>query len=396
MRAASFRGSGIQFALGARYPPLVDFGRQILDFNGTRIEGALPFAVCESFEELRPMLRDGARHFARGGAIGFWSYEAARAWEPRGWSRFPAEDDWESPPLRLVFFEELRRGVSPPPQLEAPILREVPDEEMARRFYTDGVVRIKELIGAGDIYQANLTHRFELGTARLPWEVYERLRALGGAPRGALLEWDDFAVVSNSPETFLSLRDGVLESMPIKGTIARGNVPAEDEELREQLRRSVKDRAENVMIVDLLRNDLGRVCEFGSVHVPALCEVATFPTLHHLVSTVRGTLRRDLEPLDAFCAAFPCGSITGAPKMRAMQILSELEPVARGVSMGAVGYFGFDGTMEWSVAIRTATLRNGVARFHAGGGIVADSDPERELEEMRLKARALWSALLSP
>ena len=339
------------------------------------------------------MLRDGARHFARGGAIGFWSYEAARAWEPRGWSRFPAEDDWESPPLRLVFFEELRRGVSPPPQLEAPVLRGVPDDEATRRFYVDGVEHIKELIAAGDIYQANLTHRFEVETVRLPWQVYERLRALGTAPRGALLEWDDFAVASNSPETFLSLRDGILESKPIKGTIARGNMPAEDAELKEQLSRSAKDRAENVMIVDLLRNDLGRVCDFGSVHVPALCEVATFPTLHHLVSTVRGTLRRDLEPLDAFCAAFPCGSITGAPKMRAMQILSELEPVARGVSMGAVGYFGFDGTMEWSVAIRTATLRNGVARFHAGGGIVADSEPERELEEMRLKARALWSAL---
>ncbi|BCM89883.1 aminodeoxychorismate synthase component 1 [Abditibacteriota bacterium] len=374
------------------YPPLVDFGRQILDFNGTRIEGASPYAVCESFAELRPMLNEGARRFPRGGAIGFWSYEAARVWEPRFWVR-QRTDDWELPPFRLVFFGELKRETSPPSQLESPLLRSVPDDEKTRHFYTSGVERIKEYIAAGDIYQANLTHRFELESSYSPRHIYEQLRALGPAPRGALLEWSDFAVVSNSPETFLSFHERVLESKPIKGTIARGSTPEEDKQLQAQLSHSAKDRAENVMIVDLLRNDLGRVCEFGSVHVPALCEIETFPTLHHLVSTVRGTLRHDLEPLDAFCAAFPCGSISGAPKMRAMQILSELEPVTRGVSMGAIGYFGFDGTMEWSVAIRTATLKDGVARFHAGGGIVADSVPELELQEMQLKARALWSCL---
>ncbi|RYX84881.1 aminodeoxychorismate synthase component I [bacterium] len=370
----------------------MDFGRQILDFNGTRIEGALPFAVCESFAELRPMLQEAAQRFPNGGAIGYWSYEAAHAWEPRLWAQ-TRRDDWQLPPFRLVFCSELKRSISPPPQQQAPLLCLVPDEAETRRFYTSGVQRIKDFIAAGDIYQANLTHRFEVETAHAPFHVYERLRALGAAPRAALLEWDDFAVVSNSPETFLSLHDGVLESKPIKGTIARGSTPDEDEQLQQQLSHSAKDRAENVMIVDLLRNDLGRVCDFGSVHVPSLCEIETFPTLHHLVSTVRGTLRRDLQPLDAFCAAFPCGSITGAPKMRAMQILSELEPFTRGVSMGAIGYFGFDGTMEWSVAIRTATLKDGIARFHAGGGIVADSLPELELEEMQLKARALWSSL---
>ncbi len=378
--------------MSARYPEFVDFGRQILDFNGTRIEGAFPFAVCESFAELRPMLREAAHRFPRGGAIGFWSYEAARAWESRFWSQ-KRTDNWPLPPFRLVFFGELKRAASPPPQLEAPILRAVPDDEKSRHFYVSGVERVKEFIAAGDIYQANLTHRFERETRHSPFHLYERLRALGAAPRGALLEWSDFAVVSNSPETFLSLHDGILESKPIKGTIARGSTPEEDKRLQNELSHSAKDRAENVMIVDLLRNDLGRVCEFGSVQVPALFEIETFPTLHHLVSTVRGTLRPDLEPLDAFCAAFPCGSISGAPKMRAMQILSQLEPVTRGASMGAIGYFGFDGTMEWSVAIRTATLKDGLARFHAGGGIVADSDPELELEEMRLKARALWSSL---
>ncbi len=345
----------------------MDFGRLQLDFNGTRICGARPFAVCEVFAELRPMLRDAATRFPLGGAIGFWTYEAAREWEPRAWSNFPSTF---LPSFRLVFFEELNRTIAPQPTVEAPTLVRVPDDQNAREFYLSGVERIKQFIAAGDIYQVNLTHRFEVATRRSPSQIYERLRAFGSAPRGALLEWDDFSIVSNSPETFLSLRNGVLESKPIKGTIARGSTAEEDEQRKVELSNSAKDRAENVMIVDLLRNDLGRVCEFGSVCVPTLCEVETFPTLHHLVSTVRGKLRRELEPLDAFVAAFPCGSITGAPKMRAMQILSELEPVARGVSMGAIGYFGFDGSMEWSVAIRTATIQNGVARFHAGGGIV--------------------------
>ena len=368
----------------------MDFGRQQLDFNGTRIEGACPFAVCEDFDSLPAMLADGARRFPLGGALGFWSYEAAQKWEPHAWS---TQQSSTLPAFRLVFYRELKRTQSPLSTVEKPVLNNVPDEQNTRGFYLSGVERIKSLIAQGDIYQANLTHRFELETAHSPEQVYERLRALGSAPRGALLEWNDFSVVSNSPETFLTLRSGVLESKPIKGTIARGQTPEEDEQLKTQLQNSVKDRAENVMIVDLLRNDLGRVCEFGSVCVPALWEIETFPTLHHLVSTVRGKLKPELSALDAFRAAFPCGSITGAPKMRAMQILSELEPVARGASMGAIGYFGFDGSMEWSVAIRTLTLVGKRATFHAGGGIVADSVAELELEEMRLKARALWSAL---
>jgi len=372
----------------------VDFGRATLDFNGTRISGAGPYAVCESIEELPSLLRGGARQFPSGGTIGFWSYEAARDWEPRAWARF-GESGW--PRLRLVFFREIVRTPIPLPEAWNCPLEAVPDDEARRGFYTQGVGRIREFIARGDIYQANLTHRFEMETPHSPRGVYERLRAMGAAPRGALLEWDDFSLVSNSPETFLTLRGDVLESKPIKGTIARGRSVEEDAERKVQLRTSEKDRAENVMIVDLIRNDLGRVCEFGSVQVPSLWEIETFPTLHHLVSTVRGTLRRDCDALDAFRAAFPCGSITGAPKLRAMQILSELEPVPRGASMGAIGYFAWhDGRvdeMEWSVAIRTATMVGKRATFHAGGGIVADSIASSEYEEMQLKARALWNAL---
>jgi para-aminobenzoate synthetase component 1 len=263
----------------------------------------------------------------------------------------------------------------------------------ATREYVKAIARILEFIAAGDIYQANYTQRFFRVLPCSPRELYERLRAHNPSPFAAFLEWDDFAVVSNSPEKFLSLRNRVLEARPIKGTTRRGQNREEDERLRQQLHSNAKDRAENVMIVDLLRNDLGRVCEFGSVSVPSLFEVQTFPALHHLVSTVHGTLREDCDAVDAIRAAFPCGSITGAPKIRAMQILDELEPVRRGIAMGAIGYFAFNGDMDWNVAIRTVTCKNGQAFFHAGGGIVADSNPRDEYAEMRLKASAIEAAL---
>jgi para-aminobenzoate synthetase component 1 len=202
-----------------------------------------------------------------------------------------------------------------------------------------------------------------------------------------------FFDVSQSPERFLRLEGSTLTAQPIKGTARRGNTQEEDKYAKEALRNSTKDRAENVMIVDLLRNDLGRVCQWGSVRVPQLFEVQSFPTLHHLVSTVTGELRPERCGVDAIQACFPCGSITGAPKIRAMQIIDELEPVRRGVAMGAIGYFGFNGDMDWNVAIRTITCENNTAYFHVGGGIVADSTPQDEYSEMLLKAQALRAAL---
>ena len=370
----------------------MDFGRQVLDFGTRRISGENPFLIAENLDFLSSQLENAARQFPNGGAMGFWSYEAAQAFEPRAFPVFAAKKQ-VLPAFRLVFYENLRFDPLPPVAAAPPILKSSPDDVKIRNSYLKNVERIKRLIAAGDIYQANLTHQFELPCEKSPAQIYENLRALGHAPRAAFLEWDDFSVVSNSPETFLTLQNGVLESKPIKGTIARGKTPEEDEKLQIQLVNSAKNRAENVMIVDLLRNDLGRVCEFGSVEVPELCALQTLPTLHHLVSTVRGKIRPDCSPLEAFGACFPCGSITGAPKIRAMQILNELETTPRGVSMGAIGYFGFDGSMEWSVAIRTATFHNSRAHFHVGGGIVADSQPEEEYEEMRLKARALYSAI---
>jgi para-aminobenzoate synthetase component 1 len=341
-------------------------------------------------------LNEAALKFPDGGAIGFWSYEAASLFEPR--LKLRVDDHF--PLFRLVFYEKLRCEMHVPSRLirrRQPLqLKPIPDFPTAREFYCNGVDEIKKLIAAGDIYQANLTHKFAIPTRFLSSTIYGRLNNIfpfGPAPRSALLEWDDFSVVSNSPETFLTLQNGVLESKPIKGTIARGIEEREDAARKQELQNSMKDRAENVMIVDLLRNDLGRVCEYGSVHVPQLFQIETFPTLHHGVSVVRGRLRANCDALAAFGAAFPCGSITGAPKIRAMEILSQLETAPRGVSMGAIGYFGFDGNMEWSVAIRTATIRDKTATFNVGGGIVTDSQPQSEYDEMRLKARALWSAL---
>jgi para-aminobenzoate synthetase component I len=204
-------------------------------------------------------------------------------------------------------------------------------------------------------------------------------------------------VVSASPERFLRVkaRDDVrvVEAWPIKGTRPRGSNPEEDARLRAELLTSEKDRAENIMIVDLLRNDLGRVCHYGSVEVTELCALEEHPTLYHLVSKVRGVMREGITAGALVRAAFPCGSITGAPKIRAMEIISEIESNPRGLSMGALGYFSFDGSIDLNVAIRTMTVRDSVTRFNVGGGIVADSCPSLEYEESLVKARALLKAV---
>jgi para-aminobenzoate synthetase component 1 len=199
--------------------------------------------------------------------------------------------------------------------------------------------------------------------------------------------------VSASPERFVKVTDGEVETRPIKGTRPRGSTSEEDRRLAEELRLSAKDRAENVMIVDLLRNDLGRVCDFGSVRVPRVCEVESFRFVHHLVSEVRGRLRPDQTPLDLLRAAFPGGSVTGAPKVRAMEIIAELEPTARGPYCGCLGYIGFDGAMDTNILIRTFTAAQGWWQFPVGGGIVADSDPQREYEETLHKGAGLLRAL---
>jgi para-aminobenzoate synthetase component 1 len=252
--------------------------------------------------------------------------------------------------------------------------------------YADGFAAIKRYIHDGDCYQVNYAQRFEASVEGGPWNAYRRLRAVNPAPYGAYLHLPFGQVLSCSPEQFLQVARGRVRTRPIKGTRPRGETRSLDEALRTELRLSEKDRAENLMIVDLLRNDLGKACRPGSIRVPKLFVLESFATVHHLVSEVTGRLRVGLDSLDLLAGAFPGGSITGAPKHRAMQIIAELEPDRRDVYCGSIGYLSFDGSMDTNIAIRTALWRGGEVRFHAGGGIVADSEVGDEYYETLVKA----------
>jgi para-aminobenzoate synthetase component 1 len=268
-----------------------------------------------------------------------------------------------------------------------------PTSTFSRDAYLRAVVTVKEHLARGDVYQVNLSQRFAVRPTAAPQTLYARLRALSAAPFGAYLDCGELVVLSASPELFLRLDGDTIETRPMKGTRPRGATPAEDAALAAELRASAKDRAENVMIVDLLRNDLGRICVVGSVHVPELFVVEQYPTVHQLVSTVRGRLRPGLGAIDALRVCLPGGSVTGAPKLRAMEIITALEGRARGVYCGAIGYIGFDGAMCASVAIRIIVLARGTAFVQVGGGIVADSDPATEYAETLHKARGAFAAL---
>jgi len=262
------------------------------------------------------------------------------------------------------------------------------------RNYLEAVGRVREYIFAGDIFQANLSQRFEAPLRESPWAFYSRLRRRNPAPFAAFLETRDASVVSASPERFLHVdRSGLVETRPVKGTRPRGVGPEHDAALGQALAESAKDRAENLMIVDLMRNDLSRVCAPGTVRVSELFSLERYATVHHLVSTVVGHLEPGYDALHLLRAAFPGGSITGAPKLRAMEIIAELEPSQRSVYCGSIGYFSVTGDLDTSIAIRTAVVRDGRVYFSAGGGIVADSDPEQEYRETLDKARALIDAL---
>ena len=270
---------------------------------------------------------------------------------------------------------------------------------LTRDEYLAAVRRIKEYIAAGDIYQANLTQRLACVLPELttPESIFCRLRRNHPAPFAAFIRRGEDTVVSASPERFLRVGtlecERYVEAWPIKGTRARGANGEEDAAFSAELLASEKDRAENIMIVDLLRNDLGRVSRYGSIKVMELCALEEHPTLFHLVSKVRGTLRNEVTAGDLLRAAFPCGSITGAPKIRALEIINEVETAPRGLSMGALGYFSFDGSLDLNVAIRTMVIKDSTAQFNVGGGIVADSCPALEYEESLVKARALVRAL---
>ncbi|TAN67791.1 MAG: aminodeoxychorismate synthase component I [Methylobacter sp.] len=264
---------------------------------------------------------------------------------------------------------------------------------MDKDSYVRAFNRIKHYLKEGDCYQVNLAQRFVAACQGDPWTAYQILRKLNAAPFSCYLNLPEVQILSSSPERFLKLTGGVVETKPIKGTRPRKQDYAENQQQIKNLEASSKDRAENLMIVDLLRNDISKTCKSGSVKVPLLFDVESYATVHHLVSTVTGILADNQHALDLLKSCFPGGSITGAPKIRAMEIIEELEPNRRGVYCGAIGYIGFNGNMDTNIAIRTLVHSENTIRFWAGGGIVNDSVAEEEYQESFDKAAAMLDLL---
>ncbi len=417
-------------------------GRTIVDQSGVTSESDEPFvsALRRLMAEFQSPFVPGLPRFT-GGAVGFIGYDASPVFAPAlldAWSKAPwrtndtadpeTEDDagfllfdtvlafdhvkhriliianarvtagedlkalYQFACAKIQFLErELERGLSQPepnPQA-APAIR----SNMERETYEAGVRTIKERIAAGDIYQAVLSQRFEADVTADPFTVYRALRHVNPSPYMYFIRMGGLAIVGSSPEMLVRVEGRRVETHPIAGTRPRGQDDDEDLRLAEELKRNEKERAEHVMLVDLGRNDLGRVCEFGSVRVPQYMALERYSHVMHLVSTVDGRLAEDRDRLDALVACFPAGTVSGAPKIRAMQILSDLEPTRRDLYAGAVGYIDFAGNLDFCIAIRTITIRNGRARVQAGAGIVADSNPAAEYEETRDKAKALLTAL---
>jgi para-aminobenzoate synthetase component 1 len=308
------------------------------------------------------------------------TYDEVDAWHPR-----------LAAPRHVTFTGRSRTANAAPPLESRPApnaARDAGRQPLAAARYRAGFARIKEAIGAGEIYQANLSRRITLPFTDDPVSTYRRLRQRQPVPQGAYLDAGDWTILSNSPECFLRVHDDRVQTFPIKGTRPRLAGAAEDARMRAELAADPKERAEHLMIVDLERNDLGRVCEIGSVDVPSLAEVRSFRTVHHLVSQVRGRLRPECGLAALLRAAYPGGSITGAPKIRAMEIIADVEPCARGVYTGAIGCFNGSRSVELSVAIRTAVVAGAHIHYCTGGGIVADSELTREYQETVTKARA--------
>lgn len=362
----------------------------------------------------------------QGGAIGYLAYELAHHLEllPSA-----AEDNLGLPELNIAFYDWVvardeitgktwaiatsltdggeagARGrldwiedcVHKPPATASPSGPAVIASLVASNFTKDAYVRavrtVKDYIAAGDVYQVNISQRFEANITGDPWQLYRRLRHVNPSPFSAFLGFPEVSVLSASPEEFLKLEDGLLRTRPMKGTRPRGVSASEDRKVASELLASKKDRAENVMIVDLMRSDLGRVCVPGSIAVPELFAIEEYPTVYQMVSTVTGRTRAGVGPVEVLEACFPGGSVTGAPKIRAMEIIDEIEPVQRSIYCGSIGYIGFDGSMLMSIPIRNILVADDRAYVQVGGGIVADSDPGAEYRESLDKAAGSLMAL---
>ncbi|MDT4291229.1 aminodeoxychorismate synthase component I [Methylomonas sp. MO1] len=357
-----------------------------LPFNGGAI-GYFAYDLARRIERLPAMAADAEQLPEM--AVGIYRW-AVIVDHQRRQSWLVSIDLPESEQQRLI--AEFSAISKPADTAEFKVLH-APVANMDKDAYTTAFRRIKHYLKEGDCYQINLTQRFESPCQGDPWQAYQVLRQINAAPFSAYLNFPDVQVLSSSPERFLKVTDGAVETKPIKGTRPRRSDWEEDQAQIEDLVSSTKDRAENVMIVDLLRNDLGKSCKKGSVWVPSLFSVESYTTVHHLVSTVTGQLAAGQHAIDLLRSCFPGGSITGAPKIRAMEIIEELEPHRRGIYCGAIGYIGFDGNMDTNIAIRTLVHNHGTIRFWAGGGIVNDSVLDEEYQECFDKAAALLQLL---
>jgi len=395
-----------------------------------------PWLVLEEWMARYEILDEVDLPFPAGGCFGFWGYELMHPLEPR--IQRDSIDDLEWPDCSLGFYDSVVifdhhldaawivatglaldgsrdpsraqsqlqywldqcRHPRPAAQSAQPSYAR-PDtltpstirSNLTPSAYMDGVRTAQSLITQGHIYQVNLAHRLEASLPGSPWNFFRSLGNLSPAPYAAYLNCGEFQIASSSPELFLRMSGAAIATRPIKGTRPRSSDPTRDAQLAFELQTSPKEIAELVMITDLLRNDLGKICDFGSVQVPDLVRLERFAHVHHLVSTIEGRLKSGISHCAALAACFPGGSITGAPKVRAMEIINQLEPHTRGPYTGCAGYLGFNRESQLSILIRTALIRNATAWFHVGAGIVADSNPEAEYHETIAKAQGFLAAL---
>ncbi len=405
----------------------------VASWNGETIDAPPLDAIAHCLNRYRMDDKDGLPPF-QGGAIGFFAYEFGRLLERLPQPDAPAQGSmpdaaWYFYDVIFAFDHQVQRAwmlSSGFPEQNSnarqqrsddraeyfwKIVQASPDQGRSdlkhnqriartswrsnfdREAYMEAVAKVVEYILDGDVFQANIAQRF---IADLPdgfdrWRFYRALRERNAATFAAYLDHDDIVVASSSPERFLSVRSDQVETRPIKGTVPRSSDPNEDKALAEVLLKSEKDRAENLMIVDLMRNDLSRVCRPHSVLTPVLCGLETYASVHHLVSVVTGRLAEGKSPMDLIEAAFPGGSITGAPKLRAMEIITEIEREARGIYCGSIGFMGFNGNFDSNIGIRTVLFQGDKAVFQAGGGITALSDPSAEYQETLDKAARIFA-----
>jgi len=430
----TFRSSGSQCEVTSHLSPIASSPSPQIQFGN-------PWHLLDALMSRYELLDEIDLPFPLGGCFGYWGYDLKNFTEPKLPRR--AVNDLELPDCHVGFYDSLvvfdhRRGKicivatglgadgarteeraneqvhfwrsiaeekeSPQRHRDAEQGKQPdslrlcdyvanPVSNITRAAFLSAVERAQRYIRTGDIYQVNLSQRLAAQTNFTGWELYERLLAVSPAPFAAFLDCGDFQIASSSPEQFLRLSGSHITTRPIKGTRPRSADATRDAQLAYELQTSAKELAELVMITDLLRNDLGRVCEFGSVQVPELARLERFAQVQHLVSTVEGRLRNDVTHFAALASTFPGGSITGAPKFRAMEIIDELEPIARGPYCGCHGYLGFNRESQLSISIRTAVHKGDTAYFNVGAGIVADSIPEAEYEETLAKARGFLAAL---